>query len=304
MYKLTLCLAVLLAFNAHAKINVVATTPDLAAIAKAVGGSDTDITCLALPTEDPHFVDAKPSFITKLNRADVLIEGGAELELGWLPALLEKSRNTKIASGAPGYVRANEGIQLLEIPTQFDRSHGDIHALGNPHYLTDPANAKIVAAHIAAVFSKIDPKSAQAFQANLKKFTDDLTAHIAVWEKALAPYKGQHIVAYHDSWPYFAQRFGLNIELFLEPKPGIPPTPSHLAEVITKMKMEKARVIIVEPYVNRRTADAVARETSAVVLPVSQFPGGVKGTDNNYIQLMDYVVQNLVKTLASGGNPQ
>jgi ABC-type Zn uptake system ZnuABC Zn-binding protein ZnuA len=243
-------------------------------------------------------VDAKPSFITKLNRADALIEGGAELELGWLPALLERSRNRKIASGSPGYIRANQGIQLVEIPTHFDRSRGDIHALGNPHYLTDPANAKIVAAHIADAFSQIDPKSAKVYQANLKSFTDELNARLAVWEKELAPYKGRHIVSYHNSWPYFAQRFGLNIDLFLEPKPGIPPTPTHLVEVITQMKTEKVGVIIVEPYVNRRTAESVARETGAVVLPVSQFPGGVKGTDQGYIQLMDYIVQNLAKTLA------
>jgi zinc/manganese transport system substrate-binding protein len=306
MNKITTFLAVLMVLvaNTQAKLNVVATTPDLASIAKAVGGSETEITCLALPTEDPHFVDAKPSFITKLNRADALIEGGAELELGWLPALVERSRNSKIASSAPGYIRANEGIQLVEIPTQFDRSHGDIHALGNPHYLTDPSNAKIVAAHIAEVFSQIDPKSAQAYKANLKSFTDQLDARLAAWEKELAPFKGQHVVSYHNSWPYFARRFGINIDLFLEPKPGVPPTPTHLAEVIGQMKSEKARVIIVEPYVNRRTAESVARDTGAVVLPVSQFPGGVKGTEQGYIQLMDYVVSNLAKELAKESKAQ
>lgn len=283
--------------SAHAKLNLIATTPDIAAIAKEVGGDLVDITTLARPTEDPHFVDAKPSFIVKLNKADALLEGGAELEVGWLPTLLNGTRNTKIQSGQPGRILCNEGISMKEIPTALDRSKGDLHAAGNPHYLVDPANARIVAQHLADAFGKLDAKSADAFRANAKKFTDALDAKAADWEKTLAPFKGQQVVAYHNSWLYFAERFGFKIELFLEPKPGIPPSPAHLAAVIGKMKELNARVVIVDPYLNRRTAETVARDTGAIVVDVAQFPGGVKGTDGGYIPLMDYLVNSLAKAL-------
>jgi zinc/manganese transport system substrate-binding protein len=282
---------------AFAKLNVVATTPDLAAIAREIGGDKIEVTTLAKPTEDPHFVDAKPSFIVKLNRADVLIEGGAELEIGWLPPLLAGARNAKLVPDAAGYIRCNEGIQMLEVPATLDRSKGDIHAAGNPHFVVDPENAKIIARHITDSFCKSDAKSCDAFRANLKKFTDALDAKLAAWQKQLEPFKGQQVVAYHNSWPYFANRFGLKMDLFLEPKPGIPPTPAHLAEVITTMKADKVHVIIVDPYLNRRTAETVARNTDATVVDVAQFPGGVKGTDGGYIQLMDYLVNALAKAL-------
>src|SRR4051812_14774327 len=152
---------------AQAKLNVVATTPDFGAIAHEIGGDHIDLAVLAQPTEDPHFVDAQPSFIVKLNRADVLIEGGAELEIGWLPALMQSSRNSKIAAGAPGHIACAEGIQLLEIPSALDRSQGDVHAAGNPHYTTDPANVQIIARHICDAFSELDPKSTEVYRANL-----------------------------------------------------------------------------------------------------------------------------------------
>src|SRR5438067_10619826 len=159
-----------------AQLRVVATTPDLASVAREIGGDRVNVVALAKPTEDPHFVDAKPSFIVTLNRADALIEGGAELELGWLPPLLENSRNSKIAAGAPGRIVASEGIRLLEIPTSFDRSKGDIHSLGNPHFMIDPAAAKVVARNIANHFAQIDPKNAATYNANLARFSDDLRA--------------------------------------------------------------------------------------------------------------------------------
>src|SRR5881296_168223 len=162
----------------QAKLNVVATTPDLAAIAHEIGGDRIELTTLAKATEDPHFVDAKPSFIVKLNHANVLIEGGAELEIGWLPALLDQSRNSKLAMSAPGHVACAQGIALLEVPSTLDRSRGDIHAAGNPHYLVDPVNAKIVAQHIADAFCAQDEKSCRAYRANLKKFTDAIDAKL------------------------------------------------------------------------------------------------------------------------------
>ena len=284
---------------AHAKLNVVATTPDLAAIAKEIGGNQIELTTLAKPTEDPHFVDAKPSFIVKLNRAEVLIEGGAELEIGWLPALLDQSRNPKLASDAPGRIAGSQGVRLLEVPATLDRAKGDIHAAGNPHYLTDPVNAKIVAQHIAESFCVLDPKSADAYRTNLKKFTDAIDAKLAEWGKLLAPFKGREVVAYHDSWLYFGERFGLKIDLFLEPKPGIPPTPAHLAGVIAKMKADNVNVIIVDPYLNRKTADSAARNTGATIVAVTQFPCGVKGTEGGYIQMMDYLVNSMAKALGT-----
>src|SRR5215471_3774721 len=170
----------------HAKLNVVTTTPDLASIAKEIGGDNIELTVLAKPTEDPHFVDAKPSFIVKLNRADLLIEGGAELEIGWLPALLDQARNTKLA-GPPAHVKCSEGVQLLEVPSTLDRSKGDIHAAGNPHFLVDPVNAKIAAQHIADAFCGLDSKNADAYRADLKEFTDALDVKIAEWQKVMAP---------------------------------------------------------------------------------------------------------------------
>jgi zinc/manganese transport system substrate-binding protein len=286
--------------TAQAKLNVVATTPDLGSIAKEIGGDKIELTTLAKPTEDPHFVDAKPSYILKLNRADVLIEGGAELEIGWLPALLDQARNDKLAPGAPAHVACAQGIQLLEVPSTLDRSKGDIHAAGNPHYLVDPVNARAAAQRIADALCSLDAKSSDVYRANLKKFTDALDAKLVEWQKRLEPFKGQQLVAYHNSWLYFANRFGLTIDLFLEPKPGVPPTPTHLAEVITKMRADHVHVIIVDPYLNRRTAEAVAEKTGATVVDVTQFPGGVKGTEGGYISLMDYLVNSVAKALAAG----
>jgi zinc/manganese transport system substrate-binding protein len=287
-----------LTLPAQARLNVVATTPDLAAVAKAIGGDQLEITTLARPTEDPHFVDAKPSLILKLNRAQVLLEGGVELELGWLPPLLQGARNPHLAAGAPGHILCNQGISMLEVPATLDRSEGDIHAAGNPHFMTDPANARIVANHLTEVFCQLDPKSAETYRANLKTFSDRLTAKMAEWQKLLAPFQGCHVVAYHNSWPYFARRFGLKIDLFLEPKPGLPPTPAHLAEVMARMKAEQARVIFVEPYLDRRTAETVARSTGAKVIDVAYLPGGINGTENDYLKLMDYLVTSLAKALA------
>jgi len=221
------------------------------------------------------------------------------LEIGWLPPLLAGARNGKIQTGQPGRILCNQGIAMCEVPTVLDRSQGDIHAAGNPHFLVDPVNACIIARHLADAFSKLDPKSGDVFRANAKKFTDALDAKLVEWEKTLAPFKGRQVVAYHNSWPYFAGRFGLKVELFLEPKPGIPPSPAHLAEVIGRMKELNARVVIVDPYLSRRTAETVARDTGAVVVDVAQFPGGVKGTDGGYVQLLDYLVNSLAKALGT-----
>jgi len=281
--------------SASAQIRVVATTPDLASVAREIGGDKVSVVALAKPTEDPHYVDAKPSHIVTLNRADALIEGGAELELGWLPPLLENSRNARISAGAPGRIVASEGIKLLEIPTSFDRSKGDVHSLGNPHFMIDPVSVKIIARNIANHFAQIDPKNAATYNGNLGRFNAKLDAKFAEWQRQLAPYRGARIVTYHKVFVYLADRFGLNILDELEPKPGIAPSPAHLAQVIIKMKATNAKVILVQPFQNRRTAETVARQTGAAVLDVPQQPGAAPNT-TSYFDLMD----NLVRTLAAG----
>jgi len=292
--------AALAASRASAALHVVATTPEYGAIAAAIGGDKISVATLAKPTEDPHFVDAKPSHIVTLNRADVLIEGGAELETGWLPPLLEGARNTKIAAGAPGHIRASEGIQLLDVPAVLDRSQGDIHAAGNPHFMMDPESAKVVAQHLADSFCGLDAGSCAAYKANTAAFLAKLDAKTAEWAAALAPYKGMPIVTYHPTWRYFAKRFGLTSEVYLEPKPGIPPSPPHLAEVMQMMTAQKIHAILVEPFQSRKTAEAVAARTGAVVVDVCQFPGGLPGTDRDYIALLDADVKAIVAGLGAG----
>ncbi len=278
--------------QASAQLRVVATTPDLASVSREIGGDRVNVVALAKPTEDPHFVDAKPSFIVTLNRADALIEGGAELELGWLPPLLENARNGKIAAGAPGRVVASEGIRLLEIPTSFDRSKGDIHSLGNPHFMVDPVSAKIVARNIASHLGQIDPKNAAVYNSNLARFDSRIDSKLADWQKQLAPYRGAKIVTYHRDFIYLAQRFGLSIVDELEPKPGIAPSPSHLAQVILEMRRDNAKVILVQPFQNRKTAETVARQTGATVLDTPQQPGAVSGT-TTYFDMVDNIVRQL-----------
>ncbi|MEO8439781.1 MAG: metal ABC transporter substrate-binding protein [Spartobacteria bacterium] len=284
------------ALSSEAKINVVATLPDVGVVAQEIGGDNVDVTVLAKPTEDPHFVDARPSFVVKLREADVLIDGGAELEMGWLPPLLQNARNPKIEAGQPGRVQASEGIRLMEVPGQLSRAAGDVHAMGNPHFMVDPIIAKAVAAHIARAFATVDPPHAATYQANEKKFEDAINGKLQEWGAKLLPFRGQSIVAYHDSWPYFAHRFGFKIDVFLEPKPGIPPSPSHLAEVIAQIKAQKIRAIIVEPYHNRKIAEKVAQATGAKVVDFTQFPGALPGTDS-YVQLIDRLVNNLAAAL-------
>ena len=278
------------------KLNVVATTPDLAALAREIGGDRVEVTALAKPTEDPHFVDPKPSYLIALNRADVLIEGGAELELGWLPPLLDNARNSRIASGTPGRIAASEGIVMIEVPATFDRSNGDVHSMGNPHFLVDPVNVKIVVAQIAAHFAQLDPASAGIFRANLDLFDRTLDTKYAEWRSRLAPFRGAKIVTYHKDFGYFAERFDLDIVETLEPKPGIAPSPAHLAQVISAMRAQHARVIIVQPFQNRRTAETVARQTDGLVLDISQQPGAVPNT-GSYFDLMDHMVTTLASAL-------
>jgi zinc/manganese transport system substrate-binding protein len=298
MKKIILILSAFFAcvLGAHAKLNVVATLPDFGSLAREIGGDEIDMVVLAKPTEDPHFVDARPSFVVSLRNADVLIDGGAELEIGWLPPLLQNARNPKIEVGKPGRVQASQGIRLMNVPTNVTRAAGDVHALGNPHFCVDPIIAKAIAQHIAKSFAAVDPPNAAFYDANYKKFETTINAKLQGWGAVMQAYQGQHVAAYHDSWPYFAHRFGIDIDVFLEPKPGIPPSPSHLTDVIQKMKEYHIKAIIVEPYHDRRIAEKVARSTDAKVVDFAQFPGGIPNTDS-YVALIDQLVKRLADAL-------
>ena len=293
LFLSSLCLC---AATADAKLNVVTTLPDLGSLAREIGGDKVDVTTMAKPTEDSHFVDARPSFVVQLRSADVLIDGGAELELGWLPPLLQNARNSKLEVGKPGRVQASQGVRLMNVPANVTRAAGDVHALGNPHFAIDPIIAKTIAQHIAQSFSAIDPPNAAFYDANYKKFEATINAKLQEWGAAMLPFKGQHVVAYHDSWPYFAHRFGVEIDVFLEPKPGIPPSPSHLAEVIDQMKAQKIKAIIVEPFHDRKIAEKVAGATGAKVVDFAQYPGGLPNTES-YVKLMDALVSRLSSAL-------
>lgn len=297
-HTLSLLLFVALITSAQAKLTVVSTLADYAAIASAVGGDHIEITTLAKPTEDPHFVDARPSFVVKLRSADALIEGGAELELGWLPPLLQTARNPKLELGQPGRIVTSQGLRLLNVPTNPTRAAGDVHELGNPHFGVDPIIAKAIAKHIAEAFSLLDAANAADYAANEKKFADSINTKLQEWGKALLPYKGQSLVAYHDSWVYFAHRFGFNIDVFLEAKPGIPPSPSHLGEVIGKVREQHIKAILVEPFHNRKIAEKVAASTGAKVVDFAQYPGALPNTDS-YIAMIDELVSRLSTALAN-----
>lgn len=284
------------ALAAQAKLNVVATLPDFGSLAREVGGDKVTVSVMAKPTEDSHFVDARPSFVVQLRTADVLIEGGAELEMGWLPPLLQNARNPKIEVGKPGRVVASQGIKMMGVPTTLSRAAGDVHALGNPHFMVDPIIAKAVAQHIAQAFSALDAPNAAFYDANYKKFEATINSKLQEWGAALLPFKDQSIAAYHESWIYFAHRFGFKIDIFLEPKPGIPPSPSSLADVIAKMKAAHVKAILVEPYHNRKIAEKVASETGAKVVDAAQFPGALPNTDT-YVALIDALVSRIAAAL-------
>src|SRR5256886_1862358 len=298
MKKIPLILPTILAcaLSAQAKLNVVATLPDFGSLAREIGGDKINLVVLAKATEDPHFVDARPSFVVSLRNADVLIDGGAELELGWLPPLLQNARNPKIEIGKPGRVQASQGVRLMNVPTNVTRAAGDVHALGNPHFTADPIIAKAIAQHIAQSFSALDPANAAFYEANYKKFETTINSKLQEWGAAMLPFKGQHVVAYHDSWPYFAHRFGVNIDIFLEPKPGIPPSPSHLVVVIAQMKAQHIKAIIVEPFHDRKIAERVADATGAKVVDFAQYPGARPGTET-YINLIDALVSRVATAL-------
>lgn len=298
---LGLLLSLLLSPAAQAALNIVATLPDYGAIALAIGGDKVKVTSIARGTEDPHFVDARPSYVRLLNQADLLIEGGAELEIGWLPPLVNGARNGKILSDAPGHLILAHGIHLLEVPTgPVDRSMGDVHPLGNPHYSFDPANGKLMAASIAATLSKLDPPNAAYYAANLMAFTQRLDTKLAEWTKLMAPYRGTKVVTYHKSMDYFLRRFGLELIGTIEPKPGIEPSATHITALIPRLKEQGVKLILIEPCRPRKTPGFIASATGAKLLILPDEVGGHEKI-KDYFDLFDYDIQQVITALKEIG---
>lgn len=280
--------------RAAGKLNVMTTTQDLAAIAREVGGDKVNVDSIAMGYQDPHFVEPKPSFLLKLQKADLLAVVGLQLEIGWLPPLQTQSRNAKIQVGGKGYLDMSQFCQVLEIPTgQVTRAMGDVHPLGNPHYWLDPQNGRRIAKAFQNAFSEGDAADAAYFQQHYDDFDKRLAAAEKGWEQKMAPYKGRKVVTYHRSWPNFCERFGLNVIDYVEPRPGIPPTPSHTLELINTMKAQGVKLILVEPYFDLRTPNSVAQAVGGEVAQLMPSVGGVKQI-TTYFQLFDYDVDLLV----------
>jgi ABC-type Zn uptake system ZnuABC Zn-binding protein ZnuA len=273
--------------GAFAATKVVTTTQDLESLAKGY--------------QDPHFVEAKPSFILKLHAADLLIVVGRELEIGWLPPLINQSRNSRIQPNGDRYLDASLTAKILEIPTgQVTRAMGDVHPSGNPHYWLAPDNGRRIAQAIQKKLTEISPADAAYFAQRYADFDRRLGEAEKRWTSAMAPYKGVKVVTYHRSWPNFTDAFGLNVIGYVEPKPGIPPSPSHTLELIQEMKRQQVKVIMIEPYFDRKTPDAIARETGAQVIVLAPSVGGDKDV-TDYFKLFDHNVNLVVNAIKQSG---
>jgi len=280
-----------------AKPYVMASTQDLASLAQEIGGDRIEVESIARGYQDPHMVEAKPSFLLKLRRADLLIAVGLQLEIGWLPPLVTQCGNPKIQPGAPGYLEAAQFAEILEIPTgQVTRAMGDVHPSGNPHFWLDPQNGLRVARGIKDKLAQLYPGDAAYFEQRLQAFSQRIADAEKSWDEKMKPYRGMKVVTYHRSWPNLAKRFGLNVVDYVEPRAGIPPSPAHLIELIATMKRENVKVILVEPYFDLKTPNSVAAQTGAQVVVLLPSVGGEKEV-TDYFKLFDYDVNLLVRAL-------
>jgi len=287
--------------QAQGKVNVITTTEDLASIAREVGGDRVTVESISRGYQDPHFVEAKPSFILKLQKADVLVTVGREMEIGWLPPLIQQSRNAKVQVGANGYVDASAQARILDIPQgQITRAMGDVHPQGNPHYWLDPENGKVVAKEIAEKLSQLRPNDRAFFEQRLNAFVMRLSDAEKRWAAMMAPYKGTQVVTYHRSFPNFAERFGLEVIGYVEPRPGIPPSPQHTLDLINEMKKRNVKLVLVEPYFDLKTPNSIGRATGAEVLVMPPSVGGVKDV-TDYFTLFDYDINLLIGALKKVG---
>jgi ABC-type Zn uptake system ZnuABC Zn-binding protein ZnuA len=277
------------------QIRVITTIPDLADITKQIGGDLVSVESLTRGVEFMHAVPVKPSFVPKLNRADVLVVMGLDLEVSWLPALLEVASNSKILPGQSRHIDTSAGVSVAEVSRTFDRSEGDVHPKGNPHYNLDPVNGRIMARNIAEGLARNYPQHRAAFDKNLKGYLAELNKAIAQWETLAAPLKGVKIVSYHQDWTYFANRFDLQIIGNIELKPGIEPTPNHLVALTQRMKDEKVQLIIYGPQSDRFPGQ-LASQTGAGVVRLQQTSGGSAETDT-YMKFIDHNVRSLLAAL-------
>ncbi len=279
-------------------LKIVTTLSDLASLTKEVGGDKVEVQSLAKGYQDPHFVEPKPSFLMMLRNADLVEVVGLELEIGYLPPLVEQSRNGNILPGANGYLDLSRGVEILDRPTgAVNRSMGDVHPMGNPHYWLDPANAVRIAMEIEQKLASMRPADAPYFAQRLNAFKVRINDANKRWLAELAPYRGAKIVTYHNSWPNFIKHFGLDVVGFVEPKPGVPPSPSHTLELINLMKAQHVKVITMEPYFDVKTPKSIADQTGAQLVILYPSVGGAKTGTDDYVQLMDTNVANLVKAL-------
>jgi len=286
---------------AQGKLNVVATTEDLGAVAREVAGDRAEVESIARGYQDPHFVEAKPSFILRLQRADLLVVVGRELEIGWLPPLVQQSRNAKVQPGAAGYLDASLQARILDIPQgQVTRAMGDVHPQGNPHYWLDPENGKVIARAIAGKLSELRPADKAYFEQRLTDFSRRVDEAEKGWLTTLAPFKGLKVVTYHRSYTNFADRFGLEVIGYVEPRPGIPPTPQHTLDLVNEMNKQNVKLILVEPYFDLKTPNAIARQTGGQVVVVPPSVGGTKEVPD-YFKLFDNAVKLVADAARKSG---
>jgi len=278
------------------KIRVVATTTDLKALTEAVGGDLVEADALARGNQNPHDLEVRPSLMVKVRRADLLVMNGLELDQ-WAEVVIQGANNPKVIPGAPGRVDASQGILVLEVPTtRVDRSMGDVHPLGNPHYTLDPGMAPAITGNILEGLSRAAPQSRATFERNRKEFLARLDDAMAGWTRMMAPLKGARVIVDHNLWPYFLTRFGLLQANSIEERPGIPPTPGHLTKLIAVMKEERIKVILAAPWGDQKLAERIAQETGAKVVPMASAVGAVKGADN-YLDTIDYNVKAVAQAL-------
>jgi ABC-type Zn uptake system ZnuABC Zn-binding protein ZnuA len=293
-----LLLVGLLAVSAQGadKIHVVTTTTDLKALTEAVGGGLVEVDALARGNQNPHDLEVRPSLMVKVRRADVLVLNGLELDQ-WADVVVQGANNPKVIPGAPGRVDASAGILVLEVPTtRVDRSMGDVHPVGNPHYSLDPGLAPAVTANILEGLVRVAPEYRTMFERNRAEFLGRLEPALRGWSATLAPFKGAPVVVYHAQWAYLLARFGLTQVGTVEERPGIPPAPGHIAKLIQLMKDEKVKVIIVEPWSDYKLAERVAQEAGGQVVLLATGVGAVKGAET-YLDAVDYNVKTLAKAL-------
>ena len=292
---LLICGSVLTSSAEAKKLNVITATTDLAALAQEVGGDKIDVESIAKGYQDPHFVEAKPSFLLKLRHADLLVVVGLDLEIGWLPPLITQSGNPKIQPASSGYLDASQFAEILEKPEgPVSRAMGDVHPLGNPHYWLDPDNGRRIAKGISNRLAEMDPADAAYFQQRFQDFDKRLTAAEQNWDAQMKAYRGRKVVTYHKSWPNFAKHFGLDVVGYIEPRPGIPPTPGHTIDLIQQMKRDNVKVIMVEPYFDLKTPNNIASATGGRVLVMLPSVGGEKEV-TDYFKLFDYDIALLKK---------